>query len=320
MPAFVHEWVEQTLGSRVSEAADQSGGFSPGCATRVRCADGTRAFVKAVGAELNPDTPTLFRREILALTLLGSHPLWADLRASYDSGPEGGDWVVLLLEDVEGTHPDLSDDATMTRLTDATDELVRVMQQRVPDPPREPHPTEGGLTWMSRVFESWIAGLAHADEVPGDLMPGWVVQRVAELTAGVQRLVAQPQDHLVHWDIRDDNLLIRPNGDIVFLDWGAAGHGQDWLDPLLARLERVHLPWFDASLTTSPALVRAGDDAVTSWLVGIGAFLGWRAHVAVDVNLPTLNAFRRRESARFLGAAARRLDLPHDLGGRGGRC
>ena len=38
--------------------------MSPGCATRLVCADGTRAFVKAVGAELNPNTPELFRREI----------------------------------------------------------------------------------------------------------------------------------------------------------------------------------------------------------------------------------------------------------------
>ncbi|MFT4081246.1 MAG: hypothetical protein QM638_01545 [Nocardioides sp.] len=48
----------------MAEAVGQIGGMSPGCAARVRGADGTRAFVKAVGADLNPDTPTLFRREI----------------------------------------------------------------------------------------------------------------------------------------------------------------------------------------------------------------------------------------------------------------
>lgn len=113
----------------------------------------------------------------------------------------------------------------------------------------------------------------------------------------------------MHWDIRDDNLLVRPTGEIVFLDWGAAGVGADWLDPLLARLERVESPWFDASLATSPALARAGDDAVTAWLAGFGTFLAWRAVTAVDVNLPTIGEFRRRESRRFLGAAARRLGL-----------
>ena len=32
--------------------------MSPGCATRLVCEDGTRAFVKAVGTELNPKTPS----------------------------------------------------------------------------------------------------------------------------------------------------------------------------------------------------------------------------------------------------------------------
>ena len=74
--------------------------MSPGCATRLTCADGTRAFVKAVGAELNPDTPGLFRREIGVLDHLGEHELWAPLLASYDDGA----WVALLIEDVEGAR------------------------------------------------------------------------------------------------------------------------------------------------------------------------------------------------------------------------
>ena len=41
--------------------------------------------------------------------------------------------------------------------------------------------------------------------------------------------------------------------------------------------------------------------------VGVGTHLAWRAHTAVDQNLPTLAAFRRTESARFLTGAARRL-------------
>ncbi len=99
MPDHVRAWVADTLGSPVVEAPDQVGGMSPGCATRLVCEDGTRAFVKAVGVELNPMTPILFRREITVLSLIGSHELWADLLASYDDG----DWVAVLLEDVEGT-------------------------------------------------------------------------------------------------------------------------------------------------------------------------------------------------------------------------
>jgi hypothetical protein len=49
--------IEQVCGAPVTEARDKPGGFSPGMAARVRCADGTEWFVKAASAEVNPHTP-----------------------------------------------------------------------------------------------------------------------------------------------------------------------------------------------------------------------------------------------------------------------
>src|SRR5690349_15364649 len=48
VPGHVRAWVDEVLGSPVATWADQVGGMSPGCATRVAAADGSRAFVKAV--------------------------------------------------------------------------------------------------------------------------------------------------------------------------------------------------------------------------------------------------------------------------------
>ncbi|MEZ0578937.1 hypothetical protein [Nocardioides sp. MH1] len=308
-PAVVRDWVDATLGSPVVEAVDQVGGMSPGCATRLRCADGTRAFVKAVGSDLNPDTPTLFRREIAALELLGSHPLWADLLAAYDDG----DRVALLLEDVEGSHPDLADDATMERLVSATGALSGTLRERAPLERLRPllggTLYEPGLTDLRQIYLVWTSALEQLGTTPEAPVPGWVRAEAATWSERVRALAAEPTEQMVHWDIRVDNLLERPDGSIVFVDWGACGVGSDWLDPLLARLGRVHLPWFDRSIESSPELVRAGDDAVTAWLVGIGTNLAVRAVTATHVNLPTLAAFRRTESARFLGAAARRLGV-----------
>lgn len=117
---------------------------------------------------------------------------------------------------------------------------------------------------------------------------------------------ARPMPYLVHWDIRVDNLLRRPGGEIVFVDWGMAARGPAWADQLLARLERVDDAWFDRAVATSPALCEAGDDVVTAFLAGFGAHLAVRSVTARDVNLPTLNDFRIRESRRMLGAVARR--------------
>ncbi len=309
MPEVVRTWVDDTLGSPVVEAVDVVGGMSPGCATRLRCADGTRAFVKAVDTDLNPDTPTLFRREITALTLLGTHPLWPALLASYDDG----DRVALLLEDIEGQHPDLADDATMEQLLTATEELGGVLRGCFETSDAQRHVgsvlMEPGLTDLSAVLRNWLPAFDRVGELPDAPVPPWVRDEAPAWQRRLALLADGPSDTLVHWDIRIDNLLQRPTGEIVFLDWGAAGVGRAWLDPLLARLERVDQPWFDQSLAASPALAALGDDAVTTWLVGIGTNLAVRAATAVDVNLPTLADFRRTESARFLAAAARRLEL-----------
>lgn len=296
VPAPVRDWVETTLGSPVVATAEQVGGMSPGCATRLTCADGTRAFVKAVGAELNPDTPGLFRREAAVLGHLGEHELWARLLASYDDGA----WVALLIEDVEGRHPDFSDPVELQSVLAGVDRLSEVLQERSV-------PASVPLVELSQRFRLWADTLDSLPQAPpGTPVPAWVHGQAPAWAARLRDLAGQPDSHVVHWDIRVDNLLRRPDGRTVFLDWGMAARGPAWADPLLARLERVDTPWFDESLAGSAALAAAGDEAVTAFLAGFGTHLAVRSVVAVDVNLPTLNDFRLRESQRILGAVARR--------------
>src|SRR4051794_38862841 len=87
LPPAVRGWVETTLASPVVHAQTQLGGFSPGVAARLVCADGTRAFVKAVSAEANPDTPRLHRRESQVLRVLPVDLPVPRLLASYDEDP-----------------------------------------------------------------------------------------------------------------------------------------------------------------------------------------------------------------------------------------
>ena len=113
--------------------------------------------------------------------------------------------------------------------------------------------------------------------------------------------------HVAHWDIRVDNLLRRPSGDIVFLDWGTAARGPAWVGPAArpAGADRRAVVRRRPS-PPPPRLREAGDEVVTAFLAGFGAHLAVRSVVAVDVNLPTLNDFRVRESRRMLEAVARR--------------
>src|SRR3954466_6975004 len=103
LSAGVRGWVDDRLGSRVVSAETQVGGFSPGVAARLICADGTRAFVKAVSAEANPRSPDMHRREARITAALPAAAPAPRLLASYDDDT----WVALLLEDVGGAHPQL---------------------------------------------------------------------------------------------------------------------------------------------------------------------------------------------------------------------
>src|SRR4051812_22152047 len=103
LPAPVRGWVATTLGSPVVQARTQPGGFSPGVAARLVCADGSRAFVKAVSAQTNEDSPKLHRREAQVLAALPDDLPVPRLIAAYDEAP----WVVLLIEDADGRQPRL---------------------------------------------------------------------------------------------------------------------------------------------------------------------------------------------------------------------
>src|SRR6202000_2103102 len=78
-----------------------------GCATTLERSDGSRIFVKAVGAELNPDTPNLFRREVSVLSALPRVPYRTEMLDFFDDGA----WVAVVLANVQGRVPDLVDQA-----------------------------------------------------------------------------------------------------------------------------------------------------------------------------------------------------------------
>lgn len=297
-PARVRAWVDDVLGSPVVTTFEQVGGMSPGCATRVVTASGGHAFVKAVGPELNPMTPDLFRHEALVLTHLGANRLWAELLAVLDE-PDG--WVALILEDVPGRHPDLNDARDIDLLLTTTDQLAAALTGRA-----------GGLEMpktRDAIFR-WTNAWDFVDQIPHQLLPGWVRERATEFQQrSVDLMDHADGNNVVQADIRDDNLIVRQDGTLVFVDWGMAARGPAWADPLLARIEWVEQSRFDDFVLSSAVLRDLGARHVTTYLVTLATFLAYRVLTAEDIGLPTLNEFRRTESARLLEGARRRLGI-----------
>src|SRR6201987_4104508 len=101
VPTPVREEIGRACGSRVIRAETQPGGFSPGAAVRVACADGSRWFVKAASADVNPDPPRLHRQE--AVVLEGLDPVIAAARLPVPRLRGTGElrpWMALVIYDV----------------------------------------------------------------------------------------------------------------------------------------------------------------------------------------------------------------------------
>jgi aminoglycoside phosphotransferase len=290
IPSRVRAWVDEQLDAPVHTATTQAGGMSPGCATRLRTVDGRSAFVKAVGSVLNPRTPDLFRHEITVLSHLAPAPYRPDVLATYDDG----DWVALLLEDIDGRHPDINDpveaDAVWTTVAGQARELT-------------PPPNGVAADTLADGVRVCADGWTTMTDAPGPLPP-WARSRVDELTERLTTLPDRmPTESLCHWDVRDDNLLLRRDRTVAIVDWGMARLGPAWADLFMLCIAWADQPEFDIRV----ARLDADSDTVTDLLLAIGGWLALRSGQPAPPGLPTLPDFQRRESHRILTGARRRL-------------
>src|SRR3954451_6033857 len=185
LPASLRLSVEDALGSAVVAAESQPGGFSPGSADRVVLADGRRAFVKAVGTSIHPDSPEVNRREVYALDRLPAGLSTSRLLVSVDDG----DWVALVFEDVDGRHPHepwQSDDLELV-----LDVLVDNARLLTPAP-------SGFPTLWDELGEDFRGWSRMALAPPDDLDP-WTLAHLEDLAAYELRMpAALAGDTLLH--------------------------------------------------------------------------------------------------------------------------
>lgn len=299
LPDAVRGWVETALGAPVVEAVGQVGGMSAGPAARLRLADGTRAFVKAVGPEPNPRTPDLFRHEAQVLSRLADVPYRPRLLDVHD---EGG-WVALLLEDVDGHHPDLDDRAQNAAVRRVVREQARELAdaaQRIAVEAED----------MAAAVRRWHGVVSAALGDARDALPTWWLSRGDELLDRISALADRmPTGAWCHFDVRDDNLLVRPDGRAVILDWGMSRPGPSWLDELLLDLHVVDRPEFDELVRQRPAYADTDDleRDTTDLLLALGSSLAVMAEGPAPQGLPWISEFRRREGRRVLAGVGRRL-------------
>jgi aminoglycoside phosphotransferase (APT) family kinase protein len=288
LPDDVRSAVAAILGAPVVEATSQVGGFSPGTADRVRTADGRRAFVKAVSAAQNPDSPGMHRREARITAALPTHAPAPRLLGVHDDG----DWVALVLEDVEGRHPVTPwrpDEASRVLAT-----LERMARALTPAPVAAPTAAES----LAQDFLGWRN---IATDPPSDL-DAWAAARLDAILAWADRgLAALAGDTLVHLDVRADNLLLSADGRVTLVDWPWACLGPAWLDRLLL-LVNLRLYGGDPHdlLRRCAADTGAELDDLVAVLVGLAGFFLDAARRPPPPGIETVRAFQRAQGDAVL--------------------
>jgi Ser/Thr protein kinase RdoA (MazF antagonist) len=301
VPARVRLAVEQICGSPVVEARTQPGGFSPGVAARVACADGSRYFVKAVSAEANRRSVEIHRRERDVLTALepviltGGLPV-PRLRGSVDLDS----WVALILDDVDGRHPaEPWDPRELSRVAAALDRLAGAL---TPSPIAAPAIGE----MYARAFTGWQR-LAQAPRQDG--LDSWSCAHLGDQAALEATWAEQATgDTLLHTDIRADNILLSGD-DIVIVDWPHACRGAAFAEVVFfaPSVAMQGGPEPEDLLAMSAAGRSADPQQLAAMMCALGGYFTYQSLQPAPAGLPTLRAFQaaqgevtRRWLARLL--------------------
>ena len=238
LPARLRALVQERLGQPVAEALSQGGGFTDGFASRLLLADGSRVFVKAVSGLRSPQVFSSYQQEIRVARALPEQVPVPRLRWVL----EQQEWLVLAFDDIAGRTPQRPWQPEELRAVLAM--LTTLATAMTPAPAGLPKlDTTAGL---DRDFSFWrrlVAADVGAD--PQVVSPGWLARSgdLAALESDWAELAAGQS--AVHFDMRDDNLLLTGDGRVLVCDWNWLALAAPWVD-LVGLLVSVHGDGLDA--------------------------------------------------------------------------
>lgn len=212
--------LEVLLGEPVVRTHSCRGGFSPSSAEILVGASGRSLFVKAVREQDNPGSMERNRQEASALALIPSSAPVPPLVAAFDYEA----WFVLVTEAAPGALP--AQPWTPQQLDHVLVALDALQASATPCP----------IPSVPSVRESLgpdMLGFDHVAEDPPAHLDPWLTERLDELRAAARRGIdALDGDTLCHSDVRSDNLLFTPRGDVSIVDWAYASRGSRCSDAL----------------------------------------------------------------------------------------
>jgi hypothetical protein len=302
VPISVRKSIEEYLGRPVINSVTQFGGFSPGLAARLTLSDGRVVFAKAVGSKPNARSPDIHRKEARIASKLPQkvNAEYPRLLWFYDNG----DWVSLLFENIEGIQPVLP--WRHDELSKVLKAITTLSDSLTPSPIETI--TAGELFRTSftawREYATKESGVAENNDLSKfKVLDQWCLRnldRLADLENRWEK--AAKGNTLLHADIRADNILLRDDGGVVFVDWPWACTGARWMD-LLFFLPSVAMqggpkPWkiFDSH----PLGMEAEYDGTSSVLAGLTGLFISLGNKLPEPGLPNLREFQLGQASTAL--------------------
>ncbi len=273
LPREVRALVEDELGSPVVKAESRTSGFTPGFASILTGADGSRVFVKAASKVAQAEIASSYAEEIRKLVLLGDGiPSPALQWFSKDEA-----WVLLGFEAVTAKQPRRP---WRTRELDRALDLAEQIAAATTTVP-------AGLNLQPLVADlpDLVSGWDNVD-------PSW--PHHGEAAGLAARLADVPGGAFVHADLRDDNILFATDGRTLACDWNWPALGAVWQDTM-DLLISAHGDGLDVEpVVAARELTRDADpDELDAWLAGVCGFMLSACQRPVPPTSPHLRTHQR---------------------------
>lgn len=275
LPPRLRASIEEHCGSPVVEARSCTSGFTPGFASALTCADGSRHFVKAAASKAQRAFAAAYREEIRKLVHLPPTVPAPRLLWHHDE-----DWVALATEYVDGHAPQRP-----WRLADLDTCLDAVAAMA---PALTPAPERMALDSFAEEFGELTGHWDHVRATRPDLPH---LEEAADLAAGFAEVTAG--DTLVHTDLRDDNLLLDATGAVWICDWNWPVRGAAWLDSLFLLIgPRGDGLDVEAVIAARPLLAKVPAEHVDRVLALLAGYFFKQSDEPVPPTSPYLRAFQ----------------------------
>lgn len=285
LPPSLQAWIRALLGDREPDFVPLAGGFGDGIRGGVG-ALGRRVFLKAVPSH-TPSAEDARTEAIVvpALPRQAGAPILLGVR-------EEDGWHVAVSEFVDGVHP--HEPWQREQLAIASAHVLR-MHEALATVPAPAIPTvadrmRGRATTWSRLASGERPPTLH------DHGTAWEranIDRLASWETAFPALVAEA--HLVHFDLRHDNILFTSRGDVRVLDWGRASLGPAWVDPVCMLLEsEVSASTLQPLFAETERRCAADPEAVNALLAVLSSY--WHGAIAEDTGASEELTGRRRRS------------------------